>query len=279
MRSMQWCGVARGIRKGAVTALVSVATLCVVANVGAAPLRLVIHEDTGAEGDAQPPLSRYNPLKRALEAAIGRPVEIAYTRDRSRAIDIVERNQADVMMTHASDVAAKALTGFGYNFIATARPEASAIFVGKSAPVENLTALKGKTIAMPRAELMFGLACGAEMRDFVGTQFGTYASREYAAVVWAVENNVHPVGCLPSNSRAADALEKKGLKVIYSGRPLPTLPVVSSPGLPGADRAAVAKVLSNLDEADPALKALGVASFTEGGEARLRALAGWLRTK
>jgi hypothetical protein len=41
-----------------------------------APLRLVIHEDTGAEGDALPPLSRFNPVKRAIEKAISRPVDI-----------------------------------------------------------------------------------------------------------------------------------------------------------------------------------------------------------
>ncbi|TAG49488.1 MAG: hypothetical protein EAZ30_03570 [Betaproteobacteria bacterium] len=256
----------------------SATSFCAV-SASAAPLRLVIHEDIGAEGEAQPPISRYNPLKRSIEAVIGRPVDVLYTRERPRLLDIVERNQADVVITHASDIAAKALTGFGYTFIATARPEASPIFVGKSAPVENLTALKGKTIAMPRQELMFGLACSAEMRDFVGTQFSTYASREYAAVVWAVENNVHTVGCLPSNARAAEGLEKKGLKIIYAGRPQPTLPVVASPSLPGADRAAIAKLLSNMDEADPALKVLGVTSFTEAGEARMRALAGWLRAK
>ena len=50
-------------------------------NASAAPLKLVVHEDSGAEGDPLPSVSRYNALKRSLETALGRPVEISFTRD------------------------------------------------------------------------------------------------------------------------------------------------------------------------------------------------------
>jgi ABC-type phosphate/phosphonate transport system substrate-binding protein len=245
----------------------------------AASLKLVIHEDVGSEGEQSPPLSRYNALKTALETAIARPVDIVYTRDRARVLDMMERNQGDLFITHASDVAAKALTSLGFSFIATARPEANVTFIGKGVNIENLTALKGKAIATPRIELTYGMACAAELRDFVGADYIARPAREYSAVVWAVEHGVDSVGCIPSQARAHEGLQKKGIKVLYQGRPIPTLPAVASPSVPAGDRALIAKVLSNLDEGSAALKPLGVTGFTEGGEIRLRALNAWLKPK
>ena len=246
----------------------------------AAPLKLVIHEESGAEGEPLPPISRYAALRRALETALTRPVEITLTRDRQRVYEWMERNQADVFMTNAADLAARALTSLGYNFIATARPDVTVLFIGKGAPVDNLKALSGFAISMPKPETMFGQVCTAELRDFIAKQYTARASSEYAAVVYAVENNLSPVGCIPSHSRARDTLQAKGIKVVYEGRPQPALPVIASLGLPAADRAAIAKVLTNFEEGaagDSALKSLGVTGFTEGGETRLRMLNSWLK--
>ena len=133
----------------------------------AAPLKLVVHEDSGADGDPLPPLSRYNALKRSLETALGRPVEISFTRDRQRVIDWMEKNQHDVFMTNAADLAAKALTTLGYEFIASGRPDVTALFIGKGAPIENLKVLSGMAISIPRADTMYGQVCAAELRDFL----------------------------------------------------------------------------------------------------------------
>ena len=61
--------------------------------------------ESGAEGEAVAALARYSALKRALETALSRPVEIALTRDRQRVYEWMERNQADVFMTNAADLA------------------------------------------------------------------------------------------------------------------------------------------------------------------------------
>jgi ABC-type phosphate/phosphonate transport system substrate-binding protein len=248
----------------------------------AAPLKLVIHDDTGAEGEPLPTQARYNLLKQAIERAISRPVDILVTRDRERVADMMERNQGDLFITYGSDLAAKAVLALGYSFVATARPDIHVAFIGKSAPLENLKELQGKAVAMPRAESLAGQMCLAELRDFLGNKFVARHSREYSAVVWAVENNVESVGCIASHAKAKESLAAKKLKVIYEGRPVPGLPVVASLGLPAADRAAIAKVLSNLDEEGAGaavLKLFGVTGFTEGGEARLRALSSWLKPK
>ncbi len=245
----------------------------------AAPLKLVVHEDTGAEGDPLPPVSRYNALKRSLETALGRPVELSLTRDRQRVLDWMEKNQHDVFMTNAADLAAKALTSLGYEFIASGRPDVTALFIGKGAPVENLKALSGMSVSMPRAETMYGQVCAAELRDFMGRQYTARLSTEYSAVVYAVENNLSTVGCIPSIARAKETLAAKGIKVVYEGRPQPAMPVVASPGLPAGDRAVIAKTLTNYDEESPVVKSLNVTGFTGGGEIRLRALTAWLTHK
>ena len=266
-----------------VIALMTLATLAMQSpGANAAPLKLVIHEESGAEGDPLPPTSKYNALKRSLETAIGRPVDIALTRDRQRVYDWMEHNQGDVFMTNAADLAAKALTGLGYNFIASGRPDVNVLFIGKGAPVENLKALSGNAISMPRAESMYGQVCAAELRDFIGRQYTGRFNTEYSAVVYAVENNLSAVGCIPSIAKARETLAAKGIKVLYEGRPQPAMPVVAGLGLPAADRTAIAKVLSSYDESPAGeiiLKSLGVTGFTEGGEIRLRALNAWLKAK
>ncbi len=248
----------------------------------AANLKFVIHDESGAEGEPLPPPSRFAPIKQVIETAIARPVEILVTRDRQRVREMMERNQADLFMTHGSDLASQALLGLGYNFVATARPDSNVLFIGKGAAIENLKVLAGKSIAMPSKDSLTGKMCLAELRDFLGIQFIARHSREYSAVTWAVENNVEPVGCIASHSKAKDALEAKKLKVLYEGRPVPASPIVAAPSLPGADRAAIAKALSNLDDegvGKNALKAVGVSAFSEGGETRLRALGDWLKAK
>ena len=248
----------------------------------AAPLKLVIHEESGAEGDALPPLSKYAALRRSIEVAIGRPVEISLTRDRQRVYEWMEKSQADVFMTNAADLAAKALTSLGYNFIASGRPDVTVLFIGKGAPVENIKSFSGNAISMPRAESMYGQVCTSELRDFIGRQYTGRYSTEDSAVVYAVENNLSTVGCIPSIAKARDTLAAKNLKVLYEGRPQPAMPVVAALSLPAADRTTIAKLLSSYDESpagENILKSLGVTGFTEGGEIRLRALNAWLKAK
>jgi ABC-type phosphate/phosphonate transport system substrate-binding protein len=268
------------LRACAVITLGVLATISL--DINAAPLKLVIHEESGAEGDPLPPTSKYSALKRSLETAIGRPVDIALTRDRQRFYDWMEHNQGDVFMTNAADLAAKALTALGYNFIASGRPDVNVLFIGKGAPVENLKAFSGNAISMPRVESMYGQVCAAELRDFIGRQYTGRFNTEYSAVVYAVENNLSVVGCIPSIAKARETMAAKGIKVLYEGRPQPAMPVVAGLGLPAADRAAIAKVLASYDESpagEVILKSLGVTGFTEGGEIRLRALNAWLKAK
>ena len=158
----------------------------------------------------------------------------------------------------------------------------TSLFIGKGAKVENLKALSGMSVSMPRADTMYGQVCAAELRDFMGHQYTARFSHEYSAIVYAVENNLSSAGCIPSTARAKDTLAAKGIKVIYEGRPQPALPVVASPGLPAGDRAIVAKTLTNYEEGgtgDAVLKSLNVTGFTGGGEIRLRSLSAWLTHK
>jgi ABC-type phosphate/phosphonate transport system substrate-binding protein len=250
--------------------------------VWAAPLKLVIHDDSGNEGEPPPSAGQYAALRKTIEVAISRPVELVITRDRQRVVELMERNSADVFITPGSDIAARAVLTLGYNFVVAARPDVTVLFIGKGAPVENLKSFAEKSISMPAADSLAGQMCLAEMRDFNGKAFTPRHSREYGGVVWAVANGVEPVGCIASHAKTKETLAAKGLKVVYEGRPVPAMPVVSALSLPAADRAAIAKALSNLDDegaGKASLKPLGVASFSEGGELRLRALSTWLKPK
>lgn len=268
------------IRAWRVAASLCIAVLC--AGAQANVIKVVIHDDSGNEGEPLPAAAAFRAVKQTIETAAGRPVELVITRDRTRVRDLMERNQAELFIVDGVDLAARALTALGFNFVATARPDVNVLFIGKGAAVDSLKQLSGKSIAMPPAEALGGKMCVAELRDFLGTQFTARPSREYSAVIWAVENNVESVGCIPSYARAKDSLDAKKLKVIYEGRLVPAKAVVSSLTLRDSERAAIARALSALDDegaGKAALKSLNVSGFSEGGETRLRALSGWLRDR
>lgn len=244
-----------------------------------AQLRIAIQDESAAEGESIPPPARFAPLKRVIEAATGKTVDVFITRDRTRILDMMERNGADFFFLHGTDLAGRALNALGYHFIGSARPDVRALFIGSGPPVENLKSFVGKSVAMPTPDTLYGQMCAAEWRDFGGAASASRPSRETSAVVWAVENAVAPVGCIPSNARALATLEAKKLRVVYEGRPVPNMPVVAGLGVTAGDRAAVARVLSGLEEDHAAFRVLGVSSFSTAGEARVRSLAQWLKGK
>ncbi len=244
-----------------------------------AQLRIAIQDESAAEGEPIPPPTRFAPLKRVIEMATGKTVDVFITRDRTRILDLMERNGADFFFLHGTDLAGRALNALGYHFIGSARPDVRALYIGSGPPVENLRSFVGKSVAMPAPDSLYGQMCAAEWRDFGGSASALRPSRETSAVVWTVENAVAPVGCIPSNARALATLEAKRLRVVYEGRPVPNMPVVAGLGVSAGDRAAVARALSGLEEDHAAFKVLGVSSFSTAGEARVRSLAQWLKGK
>jgi phosphonate transport system substrate-binding protein len=248
----------------------------------AAPLKILLQEEGGSDADAANVAARYAPLKKILEKAVGRPVDISLTLNRARVTTAMAGNAADVYILQSSDLAAKALTELKYLFMATARPDVNALFVGYGAAVDSPKAFSGQNVAMPKADSSFGQICRAELDAFNATGYTPQHNNEMGAVMWAVENKVSAVGCIPSNSRVKEALAAKKITVLYEGRLMQSFPVIGAPGLAAADRIAVTKALTSLDESEAgeaAIKPLGVTGFTEGGELRLRALSSFLKPK
>ncbi len=248
----------------------------------AAPLKILLQEEGGTDVDAATVATRYAALKKILEKAVGRQVDISLTLNRTRVTSAMASNAADVYILQSSDLAAKALTDLKYQFMATARPDVNALFVGYGAAVDSPKAFSGKNVAMPKADSSFGQICRGELDAFNATAYTPQHNNEMGAVIWAVENKVSAVGCIPSNSRVKETLAAKKIIVLYEGRLMQSFPVIGAPGLAAADRIAVTKALTSLDESEAgeaAMKPLGVTGFTEGGEIRLRALSGFLKPK
>jgi phosphonate transport system substrate-binding protein len=267
-------GFARACFALSLTACLSIAN--------AAPLKILLQEEGGTDADAASASTRFAALKKVLEKAVARPVEITLTLNRARVSAAMAGNSFDVYILQSSDLAAKALLNLKHQFIATARPDVNAVFVGYGAAVESPKAFSGKNVAMPKADSSFGQVCRGELEAFNATGYTSNHNNEMGAVIWAVENKVSAVGCIPSSSRVKEALTAKKINVLYEGRMMQSFPVVGSPGLAAADRIALARALAALDESpagEEILKPLGVTGFTEGGEPRLRALNSFLKLK
>jgi phosphonate transport system substrate-binding protein len=250
--------------------------------VNAAPLKILLQEEGGTDADIANAPVKFGALKRILEKAVGRPVEIVVTLNRVRVSTAMASNAADVYILQSSDLAAKALTELKHQFMATARPDVSVLFVGYGPVADSPKAFSGKSIAMFKADSSFGQICRGELDAFNVTGYTPQHNNEMGAVIWAVENKVSAVGCIPSSLRVKETLTAKKINVLYEGRLMQSFPVVGAPGLSAADRIAVTKALTSLDESEPgeaSIKPLGITGFTEGGESRLRTLSDFLKHK
>lgn len=272
----------RGIFRALIAALVIMTLPLTLTLSHAAPLKILLQEEGGSEADSAGIATRLAALKKILDKALGRPVEFSATANRARTVSAMEGNLADIYILQSSDLASKAVTLLKHSFIAAARPDVNVLFIGFGAKVDTPKAFAGKSIAMPKTDSSFGQICLGELRDFGATGVMPHHSNEIGAVIWAVENKVDSVGCIPSSSRMKDSLAAKKINVLYEGRLMQTFLVIGSPNLAPADRAALTKALVSLDESEAgeaSVKPLGLTGFTESGEARLRTLGSFLPVK
>ena len=263
----------------ALVALLAAATM----SVSARDLTLGVSEGTSGGTDHARVLLKYEGLVKTIEAAIKKDVSVVFVREFAQLEDGMKTGRLDLVMARPSDYPARGLRDYGYQYVASVKPDGQClIVVPKDSPIKQLADIKGKKIAMPEKAAYMTKFCRAELRhqgiDLDKEQV-TYV-REQEAVTFYIKNTFAQVGGLASYSGAAKKWVAEGGTVLHKSVPQPYSPFIASKAISAADVAAIQKALLAMPgtpDGEQALKTMGMpGGFDTGTEARLRALLGWL---
>jgi phosphonate transport system substrate-binding protein len=248
-------------------------------------LFLAVSEGTSGSINASEAVEKYRPLADVLSKAAGQPVIVSLVRSFEQLEAGMKKGDFDMVMARPSDYPARGVRDYGYQLLATAKPEGQCVFiVEKSSPLKTIEDAKGKVIMFPEKIAYMTKFCQAELRDKgfnLATENVNYA-KEQGAVGWSVESKLSDVGGVASYSGVAKNWEKNGNRVLHKAPPRPYFPIIAHKRV-GPDKIAkLQKALDALDDNDDGKKVLqtmGIAGYLVEDNKRLLDLLAWLEKK
>ncbi len=250
----------------------------------AAADRLIFGVSEGTSGsiDISQAIEKYRPLADVMEKTLGQPVVVTFVRSFDTLEAGMKAGEYDIVMARPSDYPARGIRDYGYNMVATSKPDGQCLFiVEKSSPLKTVADIKGRHIIFPEKIAYMSKFCTAELRDKgikVASEKINYA-REQGAVGWSVENKLMEVGGVASYSGVGKSWEKSGQRVLHKSVPQPYSPLIAGKRISPEKLAKLKTALAELDKTDAGKKVLatiGVQGFNPESSERLLALLAWL---
>lgn len=269
-------------RVGVLGQWVWLALLLIAMPVQARDLVMAISEGSSGGTDHARVIVKYKGLADAVGQSIGQKVNVVFIREFSALEDGLKNQRFDLAMARPSDYPARAMRDFGYQYLASAKPDGHClIIVPQDAPYKTLADIRGKRIALPSPAAYMTKFCNAELRDkgIHLSQERVERVREQGAVPFYLTNKFADVGGIASYSGVAKSLEKSGHRVLHQSVAQPYFPLVVNKGFSLNQIQAMQKAVQGLGDTEDGravLKNVGIQGFDITTEARLRALLDWL---
>jgi ABC-type phosphate/phosphonate transport system substrate-binding protein len=252
------------------------------AQVHARDLVMAISEGSSGGTDHARVIAKYKGLADVLGKSIGQKVNVVFIREFSALEDGLKNQRFDIAMARPSDYPARAMRDFGYQYLASAKPDGHClIIVPQDAPYKTLDDIRGKRIVLPSPAAYMTKFCTAELRDkgIDVSQERVERVREQGAVPFYLTNKFGDVGGVASYSGVARSLEKSGQRVLHQSVAQPYFPLVVNKAFAAPQIQAMQKAMQGLgetEEGQAVLKSIGIQGFDITSERRLRALLAWL---
>ncbi|MCB2017757.1 MAG: phosphate/phosphite/phosphonate ABC transporter substrate-binding protein [Hydrogenophaga sp.] len=258
--------------------------VCLIAARPATAADLVMAVSEGSSGglDHARVIAKYKGLANAIGKSIGTGVNVVFIREFSALEDGLKNQRFDLAMARPSDYPARAMRDYGYQFVATSKPEGKCLIVTtKDSPLKSVKDLQGQRVVLPNPAAYMTKFCTAELRDqgIVLNDKTIVRVKEQAAIPFMLTNKFGDVAGVASYSGVARKLDESGLRVLHESRTQPYFPLVAKKSLTPAQVQAIQKALTGLnDTADgkEVLKTVGIQGFDTGTQKPLGELLGWL---
>ncbi len=247
-------------------------------------LLMAVSEGTSGGLDHARVIAKYQGLADAIGRSLRRKVSVIFAREFAQLEQGMRTQRFDLVLARPSDYPARAVRQYGYQFLASARPDGQCwLLAGPGAGVRSLADIRGKRIVLPEPAAYMTRFCAAELRDQgidLAREKVQYV-REQGAVVFYLEHGLADVGGVASYSGVASGWLKQGRAVLHRSRQQPYFPLVAGPRLSDEERAAVRKALAALPQeatGQAVLRTIGIDAFDLDSEPRLRELLDWMGT-
>ena len=129
------------------------------------PLIMGVSEGTSGGLDHAQVISKYQGLADLIGRSIKRKVNVVFAREFAALEDGMKTERFDFVLARPSDFPARGIRDYGYQFIASAKPDGQClIVVPKNSPAKTLADVRGKRIVMPEEVAYMSKFCRAELR-------------------------------------------------------------------------------------------------------------------
>lgn len=245
-------------------------------------LVLGISEGTSGGLDHAQVIVKYQGLADAMSRAAKRKVVVVFAREFAQLEEGMKSGRYDFVMARPSDYPARGIRNYGYQYVASARPDGQCLIVAPlGSDITTLAQAKGKRWIFPEKISYMSKFCYAEMRDKgikMEVEKLIYV-REQALIAQYIDMKLVDVGGIASYSGLARQLEKNKLQVIHKSVAQPYFPLVANKKISKSTIAALQKELVGLNDASggsEVLKSIGIDGFETSSATRLSQLLVWL---
>jgi phosphonate transport system substrate-binding protein len=248
----------------------------------AGTLTLGISEGTSGGLDHARVLAKYGALADALGAAIKRKVQVVFAREFSALENGMRTARFDLVMARPSDYPARGLRDYGYQFVASARPDGQCLIITSAkSKVQSLADTQGLRWVLPEQVSYMSKFCARELQSqgiTIAPDKLKYV-REQGAVPFFLDNNFADVGGIASYSGVARKLDKAKHRVIHRSVAQPYFPLIAGQRVSAEQIRALQATLTALPQSAAGrdiLKTIGIEAFDVDSGERLQKLLPWL---
>ncbi len=245
-------------------------------------LVMAISEGSSGGTDHARVIAKYQGLAEAIGKSINQKVNVVFIREFSALEEGLKNKRFDLAMARPSDYPARAIRDYGYQFVASAKPDGHClIIVPQDSSYKTLADIKGKRIVLPNPAAYMTKLCAAELRDqgIDLTKEKVQQVREQGAIPFYLTNKFGDVGGVASYSGVAKSLEKTGHRVLHKSVAQPYFPLIVNKDMGASQVQSMQRAVVGMSETDDgraALKQIGIQGFDTSSEKRLRDLLAWL---
>ncbi|MCW5671104.1 MAG: PhnD/SsuA/transferrin family substrate-binding protein [Hydrogenophaga sp.] len=245
-------------------------------------LILAISEGTSGGTDHARVIAKYQGLADVIGKSINQKVNVVFIREFSSLEEGMKERRFALAMARPSDFPARGMRDYGYQYVASAKPDGQClIVVPKESTYKTVADIKGKRLVLPEPAAYMAKFCASALRD-AGIDIAkenVQRVREQGAVPFYLTNKFADVGGVASYSGVAKSLDKSGHRVLHTSVSQPYFPLIVDREFTPAQIEAMQKALRALPESEAGqavLKSVGIQAFDTSAEKKLRELLGWL---
>lgn len=201
-------------------------------------------------------VSQFVPVRDHLATQLGRPIQVFTASDFRSFFERTQKEEYDIVLT-APHFARLAITEANYVALATYKAELnSVIIVKRDSPIQQLSELRGKSIAVPD-KLAIVTMLGTQLLREAGLQpdkdYQLVVTRSHSSAALSVQSSQHAAAIIGSTPfKQLPQEQQDGLRIIGTSATLPTQYYLAHKRLGGRQIEQIRSALLQFAEKTPA---------------------------